>query len=59
MKQTVIEQKEVIVGGGGSVLSLSLMEWNAVVGIMVGLASLGYLCRRWYVQEKTGWKKGK
>jgi len=56
-KQTLINNREILVGGSGSILSLSLMEWNAVIGICVGLLSGAYLLRRWYIQEKTGWKK--
>lgn len=56
-KQAIMNQKDLVLSGGVYLASLTLSQWHEIAGIALALASLAYLARRWWVQEKTGWRK--
>lgn len=44
---TMAKDPTPVVGLGGSLIALTLGEWHTVVGIAVGVATLGYVSTKW------------
>ena len=40
------------VGIGALLTDITISQWNAIVGILVGLAGLGYVLTKWFVFYK-------